>query len=199
MDRYWPIGEISAHEYVTEVIHHTRDRGVADATRRVREACNCVFLHAVEDRLIKSAENPAINPKVGGVRTPSVKHYTVITEPEALGQLIRAIRSYKGTPIVCAALQFTPQVFQRPGHVRRAAWVQFDLRSGIWVRPAVMMKGKPERKRSGRPRLVPLSRQAVSILRALDILTRLSPRLLEHLQACRAVVLKRPLSESHFD
>ena len=74
MDRYWPIGEISAHEYVTEVIHHTRDRGVADATCRVREACNCVFLHAVEDRLIKSSENPAINPKVGGVCTPSVKH-----------------------------------------------------------------------------------------------------------------------------
>jgi hypothetical protein len=41
-----PIGEISTHEYVTEVIHRARDRGVADTARRVRETCNCVFRHA---------------------------------------------------------------------------------------------------------------------------------------------------------
>ena len=40
------IGEITTHEYVTEVIHRTRDRGVADTARRVRETCNCVFRHA---------------------------------------------------------------------------------------------------------------------------------------------------------
>jgi integrase len=166
-----PIGEISTHEYVTEVIHRARDRGVADTARRVRETCNCVFRHAVENGLIKSSENPAIDPKVGGDRTPSARHYAAITEPDALGQLIRAIRAYKGTPIVRAALQFTPLVFQRPGQIRRAAWEQFDLKGGLWVCPAAMMKGKLERKRSGPPHLVPLSRQAVSILRDLYILT----------------------------
>ncbi|MDN7179043.1 integrase arm-type DNA-binding domain-containing protein [Caballeronia sp. SEWSISQ10-4 2] len=127
------IGEISTHEYVTEVIHRARDRGVADTARRVRETCNCVFRHAVETGIIKVSENPALDPKVGGVRTPSVKHYAAITEPEALGQLIRAIRSYKGTPIVRAALQFTPLVFQRPGQVRAAEWDQFDLKRGLWI------------------------------------------------------------------
>jgi integrase len=165
-----PIADITTPEYVA-VIHRARDRGVADTARRVRETCNCVFRHAVENGLIKSSENPAIDPKVGGVRAPLVKHYAAITEPEALGQLIRAIRSYKGTPIVRAALQFTPLVFQRPGQIRRAAWEQFDLKGGLWVCPAAMMKGKLERKRSGPPHLVPLPRQALSILRDLYILT----------------------------
>ncbi|MFM0079010.1 integrase arm-type DNA-binding domain-containing protein [Paraburkholderia sediminicola] len=165
-----PIGEIATPEYVA-VIHRARDRGVPDTARRVRETCNCVFRHAVENGLIKSSENPAIDPKVGGIRTPAVKHYAAIVDPEALGQLIRSIRSYKGTPIVRTALQFTPLVFQRPGQVRAARWEQFDLNQALWICPAAMMKGKLERKESGPPHLVPLSRQAVAILRELHPLT----------------------------
>ena len=165
-----PIAEISTPEYV-EVIHYARDRGVADTARRVRETCNCVFRHAVENGLIKSSENPAIDPKVGGVRTPPVQHYAAIIDPSALGGLICAIRSYKGSPVVRAALQFAPLVFQRPGQVRIAEWDQLDLDQGLWTCPAVMMKGRLERKRSGPPHAVPLSRQAVAILRALYPLT----------------------------
>ncbi|AXL53633.1 hypothetical protein DSC91_007151 [Paraburkholderia caffeinilytica] len=165
-----PIAQIATPEYV-EIIHRARDRGVVDTARRVRETCNCVFRHAVENGLIKSSENPAIDPKVGGVRTPPVRHYAAIIDPDALGQLVRAIRSYKGTSIVRAALQFTPLVFQRPGQVRAARWEQFDLDKALWTCPAMMMKGKLERKRSGPPHLVPLSRQAVEILRELYPLT----------------------------
>jgi hypothetical protein len=93
----------------------------------VRETCNCVFRHAVETGIIKVSENPALDPKVGGVRTPSVTHYAAITKPEAWDPLSRAIRAYKGTPMVRAALQFPPRVFRRPGHVRAAEWDRFDL------------------------------------------------------------------------
>lgn len=166
-----PIAEITTPEYVEQVIHRARDRGVLDTARRVRETCNCVFRHAVENGLIKSSENPAIDPKVGGVRTPPVQHYAAIIDPESLGQLMRAIRSYKGTPIVRAALKFVPLVFQRPGQIRAARWEQFDLDKGVWVCPATMMKGKLACKSSGPPHLVPLSRQAVAVLRDLYPLT----------------------------
>lgn len=125
----------------------------------------------VETGIIKVSENPALDPKAGGVRTPSVKHYAAIAQPEALGQLIRAIRSYKGTPIVRAALQFTPLVFQRPGQVRAAEWDQFDLERGLWICLAAMMKGRLERKQNGPPHLVPLPREAVAILKDLYPLT----------------------------
>lgn len=166
-----PIAEITTPEYVEQVIHRARDRGVLDTARRVRETCNCVFRHAVENGLIKSSENPAIDPKVGGVRTPAVQHYAAITDPMALAQLMRAIRSYKGTPIVRAALQFVPLVFQRPGQIRTARWEQFDLDKALWICPAAMMKGKLARKKDGPPHRVPLSRQAVAILRDLYPLT----------------------------
>ncbi|MEX3690460.1 tyrosine-type recombinase/integrase [Paraburkholderia sp. BR14263] len=166
-----PIAEITTPEYVEQVIRRARDRGVLDTARRVRETCNCVFRHAVENGLIKSSENPAIDPKVGGVRTPPVQHYAAITDPGALGQLMRAIRSYKGTPIVRAALQFVPLVFQRPGQIRTARWEQFDLDKALWTCPAAMMKGKLARKKDGPPHRVPLSRQAVAILRDLYPLT----------------------------
>lgn len=136
---------------------------MSDTAGRVRETCNCVFRHAVENGLIKSSENPAIDPKIGGVRTPPVKHYAAITDPGALSDLIRAIRSYKGSPVVRAALQFTPLVFQRPGQVRVAQWVQFDLDQGLWTCPAAMMKGRLGRKRSGPPHLVPLSSTGTGI------------------------------------
>jgi integrase len=161
-----PIAEITTPEYVA-VIHRARDRGVLDTARRVRETCNCVFRHAVECGLIKSFENPAIDPKVGGVAVPPVVHYAAITDPIALGQLIRALRAYKGTLIVRAALQFTPLVFQRPGQIRHARWEQFDLDHGMWSCPSVMMKGSLARKKYGPPHDVPLPRQAVEILREL--------------------------------
>ncbi|WP_207001541.1 tyrosine-type recombinase/integrase [Trinickia mobilis] len=69
-----PIVEITTPEYVA-VIHRARDRGVPDTARRVRETCNCVFRYAVECGLIKSFENPAIDPKVGGIAAPPIVHY----------------------------------------------------------------------------------------------------------------------------
>ncbi len=43
------------------------------------------------------------------------KHFAAITDPVKVGELIRAIRAYKGGPIVRAALQLAPMLFQRPG------------------------------------------------------------------------------------
>src|SRR5579863_1612770 len=59
-----------------------------------------------------------ITADLRGVLPPAqVQHCAAITDPDALGQLMRAIHSYKGTPIVRAALQFVPLAFQRPGRV----------------------------------------------------------------------------------
>jgi integrase len=55
------------------------------------------------------------------------KHFAAITDPVKLGELLRAIRAYKGGPIVRAALQLAPMLFQRPGELRGAAWAEIDL------------------------------------------------------------------------
>jgi integrase len=95
------------------------------------------------------------------------KHFAAITEPVRLGELLRAIKGYKGGPIVRAALQLAPMLFQRPGELRGAAWTEIDLDGALWTIPAARMKRGKEGKENGQPHLVPLPTQAVRILEVL--------------------------------
>lgn len=99
------------------------------------------------------------------------KHFAAITEPVKLGELLRAIQAYKGGPIVRAALQLAPLLFQRPGELRGAAWAEVDLDAALWTIPAIRMKRGKDGKENGDPHLVPLSTQAVKVLRELYPLT----------------------------
>jgi integrase len=99
------------------------------------------------------------------------KHFAAITEPVKLGGLIRAIRGYQGGPIVRAALQLAPILFQRPGELRGMAWAEIDLDAALWTIPAMRMKRGKDGKENGDPHLVPLPTQAVEILRKLHPLT----------------------------
>lgn len=95
------------------------------------------------------------------------RHFAAITDPAKLGELIRAIRAYRGGPIVRAALQLAPMLFQRPGELRGAEWSEIDLDGALWTIPAARMKRSKDGKENGDPHLVPLPRQAVEVLRGL--------------------------------
>ncbi len=95
------------------------------------------------------------------------KHFAAITDPVRLGDLLRAIKGYKGGPIVRAALQLAPMLFQRPGELRGATWSEIDLEAALWTIPAARMKRSKDGKENGQPHLVPLPTQAVRILEIL--------------------------------
>lgn len=121
-----------------------------------------IFRHASrEDGPI--IRNPAAD--LGGI-LPSAepKHHAAITDPKAVGALMRAIRGYSGEPVTATALQLAPLVFVRPGELRAAEWSEFDLDGATWRIPGVRMKMK-------NGHVVPLSEQAVAILRELHKLT----------------------------
>jgi len=80
---------------------------------------------------------------------------------------MRAIRDYRGHPVTRGALMLSAMVFQRPGNVRAAEWSEIDLEAAMWTVPSHKMKRTVQAKRSGRPHLIPLSRQAVAELRDL--------------------------------
>jgi integrase len=88
-----------------------------------------------------------------------------------LGELIRVIRGHQGGPIVRAALQLAPLLFQRPGELRAAAWAEFDLDAALWTIPAARMKRSVDGKKNGELHLVPLPTQAVEILCKLHPIT----------------------------
>lgn len=94
-------------------------------------------------------------------------HFAAITDPERLGELLRAIKGYKGGPVVRAALKLAPLLFQRPGELRGASWAEIDLEAALWTIPAARMKRTKDGKENGQPHLVPLPTQAVQILEVL--------------------------------
>lgn len=102
------------------------------------------------------------------------KHFAAITEPAKFGELLRAIKLYKGGPVVRAALSLAPMLFQRPGELRGAAWSEIDLEAALWTIPAARMKRNKDGKENGQPHLVPLATQAVAILKALKPYTEVT-------------------------
>ena len=99
------------------------------------------------------------------------KSFAAILDPVRMGDLMRAIKGYKGGPIVRTALQLTPYLYQRPGNLRMMEWAELDLDGAMWTIPSMKMKRTKLEKEQGEPHTVPLPTQAVALLRDIQPLT----------------------------
>jgi integrase len=99
------------------------------------------------------------------------KSFAAIVEPVRFGELLRAIKHYKGGPIVRTALQLAPLLYQRPGNLRDMEWAELDLNGALWTIPSMKMKRTKLAKEQGEAHTVPLPLQAVALLRGLLPLT----------------------------
>lgn len=150
------------------VLRRVEGRGVVETAHRVLENCSQVFRYAVAIGRIDS--NPARDLK-DALRRPMVKHFPAITSPDRLGTLLRAVHSYRGSPVVCAALKLLPLLLLRPGELRQGEWAEIDLEGAMWAVPATRMKREKVGKLYGKPHLVPLASQVVAILEELQPVT----------------------------
>lgn len=155
-----PINEITAPELLT-VLRRIESRGALDTAHRAHQNCGQVFRYAV-------ATGRAERDPSGDLRgaLPPVKqaHYSSITDPKAIGELLRAINGYQGSYISKSALQLAPLVFVRPGELRQAEWTEINFETAEWRIPAEKMKMRAVH-------IVPLASRAVAILRELQALT----------------------------
>jgi integrase len=94
-----------------------------------------------------------------------------VLDPLRVGELLRALDGYQGQPTTRAALLLGALLFQRPGEIRGAEWEEIDLDAGTFTIKSARMKLSLQGKASGIPHQVPLSRQAVALLRDLQPLT----------------------------
>ncbi len=99
------------------------------------------------------------------------KSFPAIVEPNRMGDLMRAIQTYKGGLIVRTALQLAPLLYQRPGNLRQMEWVELDLDAARWIIPSMKMKRTKMEKEQGEAHTVPLPTQAVELLRSLHPVT----------------------------
>jgi integrase len=157
------IAEVAAPELLV-VIRRIEARGAIETAHTVMQQCGQVFRYGIAEG--KCRHNPA--PDLRDALQPViVTHMAALTTPDEVGALMRAIGDYRGHPVTRGALMLSAMVFQRPGNVRAAEWSEIDLEAAMWTVPSHKMKRTVQAKRSGRPHLIPLSRQAVAELRDL--------------------------------
>jgi integrase len=152
-----PIAQITAPE-VLSVLRRVEARGRYETARRLRSTCGMVFRYAIATG---RAERDPSSDLRGALTSPKVNHRAAIVDPVGIGALLRAIDGYDGLPMTKAALRLAPLVFVRPGELRHAEWAEFDLAAAKWRMPPAKMKMR-------RAHRVPLSRQALEILRDLQ-------------------------------
>jgi len=162
-----PIGEISA-ALILQTMRRVESRGAIETAHRELQTISQIFRYAVATG---RADRDPTGDLRGALKPFITTHMASITEPEKVGELLRAIDGYTGSFVVKSALQLAPLTFVRPGELRAAQWSEFDLEAGMWRIPAERMKGTKAAKAKGLDHLVPLSVQAVSILKTLQPLT----------------------------
>ena len=150
------------------VIQKVEERGALDVAHRVLITAHGVWCHAVAT----GRADRDITPDIKKALKPHIKeNLPAITDPAELAELLRASKAYKGGPVVRAALQLAPILFQRPGNLRTMRWANLNLDAGLWSIPSEDMKRTKAEKINGQAHVVPLPKQAVVILRDIQKLT----------------------------
>ena len=153
-----PIAEITAPELLA-VLRRIEKRGALETERRALVGCAQVFRYAVSDGRATMDPTSALRGALPPVKS---EHFAATTEPDRLAAILRVLDGYEGTLSVRCALRLMPLVFVRPGELRKAEWAQIDLDAAEWR--YLVTKTQTEH-------IVPLSRQALEILRELYPLT----------------------------
>ncbi len=155
-----PIALVTAPE-VLAVLRPIEARGKHETAHRTKQRASQVFRYAIATG---RAERDPTSDLRGALAPIKVKNRAALTDPKRVGELLRAIDGYVGQPATEYALKLAPLVFVRPGELRAAEWSEIDLENAEWRIPAHRMK-------MGEQHVVPLSRQAKSILSTLKPIT----------------------------
>jgi integrase len=151
-----PVNELTPPE-MRMVLEKVQGEGKRETARRMRSFADRIMRFAIGVGYAK--ENPAKD--LGEILlTPRARNHAAIIDQDELGKLLRAIDGASGYPSTHAALKLSPHVFQRPGEIRQMKWADLDLDAGKWTLDAAETKMRREHE-------VPLSRQAVEIIRSM--------------------------------
>ena len=163
-----PIEQIHAMELLA-ALQKIEDRQAFETTHRVLDTAGQIWDYwlptaDVQQRNITEGLKARLKPYRS-------KNFAAILDPKRLGEMMKAIKNYKGGAVVRVALQLTPLVFQRPGNLRMMEWSELDLDAALWTIPSAKMKRTVKEKELGEAHVVPLPTQAVSLLKNLQPIT----------------------------
>jgi integrase len=153
-----PIDAIKPKD-VLACLRRLEERGVIETAHRTLRVCSQVFRYAVATGRVERD----ITQDLRGALPPAKSTvFAAITEPKQVTELLRAIDSHQGSFTVLCGLKIAPLLFQRPGELRSMEWAHIDLDAKEWR--YLVTKTDVQH-------IVPLSRQALEILKELQPLT----------------------------
>ncbi|MBS0300466.1 MAG: tyrosine-type recombinase/integrase [Proteobacteria bacterium] len=131
-------------------------RGALDIAKRALTTCGQIMRYAVAHGLAE--RNPAADIKPSDVLKPTKKTNYARLDQKDLPELLRKIDGYDGQPLTRLAMQLMALTFVRTGELIGVRWDEIDLIKREWRIPAERMKMKT-------PHIVPLSQQAITVLK----------------------------------
>ena len=151
-----PIRAVTA-AHLLGILQDIQKRDAPSIALLVRQWVSGVFRYAVAT--LRADADPAAALR-GAVRKPKTQHKRPLSQKE-LGLFLARLGESQSGLHVTTALRLLLLTFVRPGELRGARWSEFDLQAAQWRIPASRMK-------MGEPHTVPLSRQAVGLIRQLQ-------------------------------
>lgn len=156
-----PVSEIQAPELVA-MLKAIEARGVNDLAKRALQTSSQVFRYAIAHG--QATRNPATDIKPSDVLASRQKQNLARIDGKELPGLLRHMEAYQGAATTRLAMKLMAMTFVRTTELIGARWAEFDLEAARWDIPAERMKMKT-------PHIVPLSAQAVNLLKTLQLIT----------------------------
>lgn len=160
-----PVADLAPTD-IRALIAPIADRGARCAALLAQQWISQVFSHAIVRGL--RDDNPASLLK-GLVRRPAVRHHPPLGWSD-IPEFFQRLDAWSGYSDIAIGLRLLALTFVRPSELRLARWSEFDFDNAIWTVPEERMKMR-------RPHMVPLARQALTLLRSLRTRSRSSPML----------------------
>jgi integrase len=160
-----PIASITAPQLLA-MAKKIESRGALSLAQRALQTCGQIFRYGVAHGIIE--RNPAADVKPADALKPRKKTNYARLDAKEMPELLRKVHAYRGSPYTRMAMELMALTFVRTGELIAAHWDEFDLEDAKeWRIPAERMKMRT-------PHIVPLSTQAIEVLKSLHELRGLS-------------------------
>lgn len=168
-DVYPEIGDMPIHSInapdIVRTIKSIASRGALDMAKRAHQTIGQVFRYAIaHGNESKVTRNPATDIKPSDIIESRRKVNYARVEIKELPALLRAIEAASISATTRLAIKLMALTFVRTGELIGGRWCEVDFDEAQWRIPAERMKMKS-------PHIVPLSKQAVEVLKTLQIVT----------------------------
>lgn len=152
-----PVKAITRPELV-ELVRKVEARGTLNAAGKIRQWLHQIYRFGLASGVVET--NPATDLDVVAAPAKAARHHPHVTFAE-LPELLGKIDTTNISTLTRCVIRLLVLTAVRPGELRAAPWSEFDLEAATWTIPKERMKAR-------RPHVVPLPRQALTILRTLE-------------------------------